>query len=56
MKKIKKKVVNLFTTNNNSNSDINSKSWLSKLISFLIFIKQVILNDLNNWNDIKDKK
>ena len=56
MEKMKKKVANLLTTSNNSNGDRNNKLRTPKLISFLLFIKQVILNDLGDWNDIEYEK
>ena len=51
-----KKVANLLTTSNNSNSNRNSKPKISKLISFSLFIKQVILNHLGDWNDTDDER
>ena len=35
--------------------DDNSKSRPPKFISFLLFIRQVILNDLGDWNNIEDE-
>ena len=39
-----------------SNSDGNSKPKTPKLISFSLFIRQVILNNLGDWNDMKDER
>lgn len=43
-----KKVVNLLTTSNISNNNSNSKLRVPKFISFSLFIRQVILNNLRN--------
>ena len=51
----KKKKLHLLTTVS-VDSDGNNKSRISKLISFSLFIKQVILNDLGNWNDTEDER
>lgn len=56
MEKMEKKVANLFTIKNNSNDNSNSKLRPPKLISFLLFIRQVILNDLGDWKNMADIK
>ena len=56
MEKMKRKVANLLITSNNSNGNSNSKLRSSKLISFSSFIRQVILNDLEDRNDTADKR
>ena len=48
MKNDQNKVAILFTTSNNSDNNSNSKSRISKLITFLLFIKQVIFNGLED--------
>ena len=53
---MKRKVANLLTTSNNSDGNSNSKLKPSKLISFSSFIRQVILNDLGDRNDIAKKR
>ena len=55
-RKDEKKVANLLTLSNNSDDDSNSKLKLPKLIRFLSFIWQVILNDLGDRNDTVDKR
>ena len=35
--------------------DGNSKPKLPKFISFSLFIRHVILNDLGDWNNIEDE-
>lgn len=56
MEKIKIKFANLLITSNNSDGDSKNKLRLFKLISFLMFIKYVILNNLGDWNDMEDKR
>lgn len=55
MKNDQNKVAILFTTSNNSDNNSNSKSRISKLITFLLFIKQVIFNGLEDQKNKKDK-
>ena len=38
-----------------SDGDSNSKPRPSKFISFSLFIRQVILNDSEDWNDMEDE-
>lgn len=56
MEKMKRKVANLLITSKNSDSNINNKFTTPKLISFLLFISKVNLNDLGDWNDTKDER
>lgn len=44
------------TMNNSGDSNRQCKPRLSKLISFLSLIRQVILDKLKDWNNLKDKK
>lgn len=50
-----KKKLHLLTADA-GDSDGNSKSRIPKLISFSLFIKQVILNNLGDQNDIEDER
>ena len=50
-----KKMSHLLTVYFND-SNGNSKRKTSKLISFSLLIKQVILNDLGDYNDTEDER
>lgn len=53
---MKKKVINLLIMSNNSDGNSNNKAKSYKFISFLLFLKKIILSDLGDRNDIEDER